>query len=219
MVGGRWGRSPVPVYGCSGYAQKGKTFCSHNRIAEAPLVEAIVRLIEKRYLSDAALNRLRQTIRKMATQTQPDRDLDAGTIRQRIKALDKQIVTGTERVFDAPKNLVGTIYTRLDQYKTERDRLQAQLQAIATPARASRLDVEETVEAAIAALSDLRKAIRGSDPENARELFRQIIGSIELSFDRQQVGKYTKSKFREGTIHVRPENVPTCTIGPTVPLW
>jgi DNA invertase Pin-like site-specific DNA recombinase len=219
MVGGRWGRSTVPVYGCSGYAQKGKGFCSHNRIVEAPLVEAIIRLIEKRYLSDTALNRLRQTIRKQATQTQPDRDLDAGTIRQRIKTLDKQIITGTERVFDAPKNLVGTIYSRLDQYKTERDRLQAQLEATATPSRASRLDVEETVEAAIAALRDLRKAIRGSDPENARELFRQIIGSIELSFDRQQVSKYTKSTFREGTIHVRPENVPTCSTGPTVPLW
>ena len=195
MVVGRRGE----FYTCSGYQQKGKNFCSHNKIDEDSLVEAVVRLIEKRYLSNAALDRLRQAKRRrLATQARPNQDLDTDTLRQRIKKLDKQIVVGTERVFSAPENIVGTIYAKLDQLKAERDRLQAQLETQAKPAKASWLDLEKKVEATIEALRELRQAIRDSDPADTRELLRQIVSSIELSFDRHQCGKYTRSTFREG---------------------
>ena len=193
-------------YTCSGYQQKGKNFCSFNNVVEGSLVEAIVRLIEQRYLSDAALGRLRQTIHKLqAAQAKPD--LDAGIIRQQIKKLDKQIGVGTERVFSAPENLIGSIYAKLDQLKAERDRLQAQLESQAKPGKVSSFDLEQKVEAAIEALKDLRQAIRDADPADTRELLRQIVSRIELSFDKHQAGKYTKSTFREGIIYVRPEKV------------
>lgn len=213
MVGHQRARSSSSIYTCSGYQQKGKGFCAHNEIEEDSLVGTVVRLIEKRYLDEAALNRLRKAIRKQASQSQPDRDLDASTLRQRIKALDRQIVVGTERVFTAPENIVATIYAKLDQFKAERDRLHAQLEAQTTPGTASRLGVEKKVEEAIEALRNLRQAIRDADPTDTRELLRQLVSSIELSFDRRQVGKYTKSSFREGKILVRPDSVLTCSIG------
>ena len=196
------------VYICSGYAQKGTSFCSQNTIVENPLVEAVVRLIEKRYLSEPALDRLRHAIhRKAAEQAKPDREIDAGTLRKKIKRLDKQITTGTERVFTAPERLVPSLYAKLDQIKVERDRLHSQLQSLTAPREAKRSNLTEKVEEAIKALRNLRQAIHEADPADARELLRGIVSEIELSFDTRPAGRYKRSTFREGVIHVRPEKV------------
>ncbi len=104
-------------------------------------------------------------------------------------------------------NAGGADDDKLDQRKAERDRLQAQLEAQAKPRTASRLDLEQKVEARIEVLRNLRQAIRDADPEDLRELLRGVVSRIELSFDRHQAGKYTRSTFREGDIHVRPEKL------------
>ena len=195
----------VRRYSCCGYLFHGKSVCTFNRIDEAPLVEIIVRLIEREYLGDKAIDRLRKALqrrRKAGMQVVP---ADLKRLRQRIEVLDKQIEQGAERVFSAPAGIVSALYTRLDGLRIKRDQLQAELQAAEHPR--DRSDDQEAREAkeALDALQTLRKTFKDADPVDLRELLRSIVSRIELRFTSRPKGKLTLSEFEAGIVHLRPD--------------
>jgi hypothetical protein len=51
----------------------------------------------------------------------------------------------------------------------------------------------------------LREAFARAEPSDTRELLASVVSRIDLFFDRHQHGKYTRTSFREGLIHVRPD--------------
>ena len=64
-------------------------------------------------------------------------------------------------------------------------------------------------EAAIEALKDLRGHLRRSDPAEAREVFGELVSRIELHYDHEDRGRYTRNRFRRGVGHLRP---PKCSL-------
>lgn len=195
----------VRRYSCCGYLFHGKGVCTFNRIDEAPLVETIVRLIEREYLGDKAINRLRKAIQRRRTARTPVAPADLKRLGQRIEVLDKQIEQGAERVFSAPAGIVPSLYTRLDGLRIERDRLQAELQAAEHPKDGSDDQEVQEVEEALDALRTLRKTFKDADPVDLRELLRSVIPRIELRFTSRPKGKRVLSNFADGIVYLRPD--------------
>jgi DNA invertase Pin-like site-specific DNA recombinase len=195
----------VRRYSCCGYLFHGKSVCTFNRIDEAPLVEIVVRLIEREYFGDRAIDRLRKALqrrRKVRTQVAP---ADLKRVRKQIEVLDGQIEAGAERVFSAPAGIVSSLYTRLDSLRIERDRLQSELQAAEHPKDGSNDQEVQEVDEALDALKTLRKAFAEAETADLRVLLRSIVSRIELRFTSRPKGKLTISDFEDGTAYLRPD--------------
>ncbi len=222
MIGYHWNRKTVgerrKMYTCSSHQLQGKKVCTRNTISEAALVECIVRILREKYLSESSLDRRRKALRRECkARAVADETLDVENIRRQIEEVSRRIDNGADRIFSAPVCLTNTLYAKLEQLRAERDRLRAQLDT-AEPQKAgfARQEFKE-VEEAISALADLRGAFEKADPADTRELLTSLVSRIDVFFDRHQHGKYTRTTFREGLIHVCPD--PTFTnLSTTSPL-
>jgi len=89
-------RREGPLYRCQTYHQSGSSVCYCNTIREVPLVEVVRRKITERYLSEAALDRLRRKIeRKLEERDRPPS-------RREIACREKAISTLSQAVRSDP---------------------------------------------------------------------------------------------------------------------
>jgi DNA repair exonuclease SbcCD ATPase subunit len=169
-------------------------------------VECVVRIIQENYLSEASLNRLRKALwQECKARTVAGESLGVESIERRIEELGRRIDNGADRIFSAPASLTNTLYAKLEQLRAERDRLRAQLEAAERQKAGTDRQEFKEVEDAISALADLRGAFEKAHPAATRELLASLVSRIDLFFDRHQHGKYTRTTFREGLVHVRPD--------------
>ena len=198
-------RSKAPRYRCLLYHQSGRGSCYCNSIDEAPLVSVIVDKIRSKYLSDSALARLRKALEKEQERSRP-RPRDLSRLRKEIEALDHKIDLGAERILEAPTEIVSTLYRKLEEYKSERDRLSRDLEALSRHETNGTGKDDKEIDRAIKALRTLSKALNRAKPEDTKELLGSIVSKIELYFDHQETkaGRKT-SKFSHGLIYIRPD--------------
>jgi DNA invertase Pin-like site-specific DNA recombinase len=202
-------------YRCQTYGGGGRGACYSNSVGEDAILDCIVRVIEREYLSEKAIERLTTKFRKLASRRAVV-PIDAGRLRKRIEDLDRQVDRGADRVLSAPETLVGTIYAKLERLRRERDRLQAELNAAVKPETGSDGGEDEKVEEAVAALRDLRSAFKDADREDLREMLRQLIVKVEVEFTHQEHNGRTKNVPRGGTLLIRPDKTlaPLMSISP-----
>jgi site-specific DNA recombinase len=198
-------RPKRPVYRCRLYHQTGTAVCFCNTIPEAPLVEAVRRKINERYLSEAALARLRRSLEAEQDQSAP-KPRDLSRLRREIEVLDRKIDNAETAVLDAPQNSRGGLYRKLEELNTERDRLKADLTALAsrqtTPERRDGSEIDQAIEA----LRTLGEALRKATPDDTKTLLSTLVVKIELHFNHGETdGGRKTSEFSHGFIHVRPD--------------
>jgi len=196
-------QSAIPSYRCRTYHQTGATVCHRNTIKEAPLVDVIARKVRDLYLSDAALTRLRRAMEKAQEQSRP-RPGDLSRLRREIDSLDQKIDRGAERVLEAPADLLPTIYRKLEETRSERDRLKAELASLTSRESRSNGRGDKVIDRAIEALRDLGDALSKASPKDTKELLSQIVTRIELHFEDGTTGRQ-KRAFTHGDIYVRPD--------------
>ena len=131
--------------------------------------------------------------------------MDADRIRKRVAELDRRIDNGAERIFSAPSSLTSTLYKKLEQLRAEGDRVHVQLEDAKRRLDGADQQGSEAVENAISALRNLSGAFENADPLDARGLLASLVSRIDLFFNRHKCRKYTRTSFREGLIHVRPD--------------
>ena len=192
-------------YRCQTYGGGGKAACYSNSVGEDAILDCVVRVIEREYLSEKAIERLTTKFRSKLAARVTVVPIDAGRLRKRIGDLDRKIDQGAERVLGAPETLVTTIYAKIERLREERQRLQAELDAAARPETGSGGEIEEMVEGAVEALRDLRSAFRDADREDLREMLRQLIVKIEVEFTHREHNGRTKNVPRGGTLLIRPD--------------
>ena len=213
--GGMGGRtiSHKPIYECRTYNQTGASVCHRNTIPEAPLVSVVAKMIQDRYLSETALDRLRRKIEaKLAKADRGPSQRDLDRLQREIKTLDQKIERGAERVLEVPDDLLPTIYRKLQDLRFDRDRLKTELQALTSrETRSGGRDGSE-VDQVIEALRSLGEALSKASPADTKRLLASIVTKIELHFT-EGTGKQ-KRDFTHGTIYVRPDAGENRGIGP-----
>ena len=219
MIGYHWNRKKtgerLKMYTCSSHHFQGKKVCTRNTISEASLVDCVVRIIQERYLSENSLDKIRKAISQQQRIQVPQQPHDEEGMKRRISELDRRIDNGAERIFSAPPSLTNTLYSKLEQLRAQRDRLRAELDE--AKRQRDGVDHHELAEAeeAISALRDLRGAFAMAEPADTRELLASVVSRIDVFFDRRKCGKYTRTTFREGLIHLCPDAVFTSLSTPS----
>ena len=203
-MGGFTGNGSKPVYRCRTYHATGTAACHHNKVQEAPVVDAVVRKLQVEVFSEAAIKRRLGDYHKWLTARRRVVPADDGGLRKQIERLDQQIDQGLDRVLSAPENLVGTIYVKIEKLKADRDRLKDQLNAAGKPEAGSMATDDAKVKEAGQVLRDLSKAFRDADQEDLPELLSSVVSKVELHFTHETTsGGREQNVFAYGTIHVR----------------
>ncbi len=197
-------RSSGPLYACRTYNQTGSTACHCNTIREAPLVSVVAKMIQDRYLSETALDQLRRKIEaKLAKADRGPSKRDLDRLRREIESLDQKIERGAERVLEVPEDLLPTIYRKLQDLRSQRDRLKAELEALTSREKRSGGRDGSEVDQVIEALRSLGEALSQASTADTKRLLASIISRIELHFA-EGTGR-RKRDFTHGTIYVRPD--------------
>jgi len=197
-------RNSNAIYRCQTYHQTGTAACYCNTSPESPLVKVVAEKIRDQYLSETALVRLRREIEaKLAKEDRQPTRRDLERLRREIDALDQKIDRGAERVLEAPDDLLPTIYRKLEETRSERDRLKAELDSLTSRESRSNGRNNKAIDRAIEALKDLGKALSKASPKDTKELLSQIVTRIELHFEDDTTGR-KKRAFTHGDIYLRP---------------
>lgn len=160
--------------------------------------------IRERYLSEAALARLRREIEaKLAEEDRQPTRQDLARLRHQVAALDRKINNAEDAVLEAPTNLRPGLYRKLENLSSERDRLKATLDSLLSREKRPNGRDGSEVDRAIEALRSLGEALRKAKPEDSRELLTSIVTKIELFFDDDSSGRQ-KRALSHGLIYVRP---------------
>ncbi len=198
-------RPKNPIYRCRLYHQSGKSACYCNSISEAPLVSCIVRKIQEKYLSPAALDRLRKALAQEQERTRP-RPRDLSRLRKEIDVLDRKIDQGAERILEVSSDIVPILVRKVEEFKSERDRLNQELESLARHETRSNGKDDSEIDRAIEALKTLGKALDKAKPEDTRDLLSSIVSKIEVHYSHQETaGGRKTSEFSHGLIHLRPD--------------
>jgi len=194
------------IYRCREYHHSGTASCYCNSIKETPLVSAVVRKIQDRYLSDAAIDRLRRKLVQAQERSMPQ-PRDLSRLRRDVETLDRKISNGEDSVLDAPPNLRAGLYRKLEGLTTERDRLKGDLETLTSRETRSGGNDSSEVDKAIEALRDLSAALSKAGPGDTRDLLSSIVSKIELNFEHKPTeGGRTRNTFTHGTIYLRPDS-------------
>jgi len=204
MTGRKCTHSGQRKYICSSYLFRGKQACNSNLIDEAPVLAYIVNMIQERVLAPKTLERLRKAIvGEVKRRRGKPSAKDPRGIQKRIAQLDREIEQGAERVFNAPAELVDTLYRKLGERRQERDRLKGELESRQKPVDAPVGEDDPLVQRALEAAGRLSGAFSKADPSTVRELLPTIIERIDLQFKARPAGKYTRTDFVRGVVELR----------------
>jgi DNA invertase Pin-like site-specific DNA recombinase len=208
MVGtAKWGKR---VYLCNGYNKWGKTVCHHNIIHEAPLVAYLVRKLQEDFLNPDNLQKAREEIRRQDEEEHRPDPSQAKSLRAKVSDLERRIGQATERLPVIPSDLLVDYAEMIRRLKDERNRALEDLAA--TEGRDDYRNAEEQLAEAEAYLWRLREAIQAAEPSEVRAVLREFISRIELFWEHEQRGKFTKGRFMRGLIYIRTDErlVHTC---------
>jgi DNA invertase Pin-like site-specific DNA recombinase len=192
-------------YVCGKYNLYRRAGCANNTILERMVLDIVLRVLRLEFLKPANLKALKAEIRRQEAEERAGREKPVAAIERRIAEMDRKINEGTERWLTAPPSLTGMLGTKLEQWRQERERLEAERRAVAKPA-ASPEDLDAAVETIAAELATLRDRADNLPAAEAREVIRQMVERAELWFKHVPYGrKRTISKLDHGRIHLRPE--------------
>jgi site-specific DNA recombinase len=193
----------VRYFHCEAYHAYGKHVCYANYIKESRVVDCLLRKLQEALLDPANLERVRAEVRRLEAEEargQPDR---ARGLERQLADLDQKIAGGMERLALIDRELLADFTATLRGWKVERDRLSVELRRVNRPGPAA--DVEAVVRAVESRLGQLRESLAEADPFQVREVLREMVSKVELHFDIVPRKGKTRSLFRRGLIHVRPQ--------------
>jgi DNA invertase Pin-like site-specific DNA recombinase len=191
---------------CSTYLHGGGAACQCNAVDADQLARAVVGKLQAELLSPAALEALRQEVRRQAEGGAAGGKALAA-MEGRLAALDRKVDQAGRRVVDEDDEaLVPTLRKHLKAVTTERDELARQVEA----ARLSRQrpeDLDALVDEAMAQAGRLEGALASADGDMLRDVLGEAVSYVELFFGHEPWGKkgHTHSVFARGLIYLRPQ--------------
>jgi DNA invertase Pin-like site-specific DNA recombinase len=194
-------------YICGNYNLHGSSGCQCNTVLEEPLAEVVVKMIQERFLAPKNLAALKAEIRRQEEAERSGQEAPAASLDRQIADLTRKIDQGTDKWLSAPPSLTAMLGDKLEQWRAEREKLQARRRELAKPA-VSAADLEAAVDRIGGQLDQLRDRLGDLDPADVREVFRELVEGIDLWFRHVPYGtKKQRSVLQRGAIRLRPELV------------
>lgn len=197
-------------YVCASYVQSGRSVCRHHAVLEEPLRDLLTSTLQERILAPENFERLRDEVRRqLKARKSAGAQQPADAIRKEVAKLDKQLDAAADRLLKVPESLLDTVVAKMEQLRSERDRLQAQLNAQAQQGRTTEGRLEDDVDRAMKRAMGLSDVLTAGNPAAVRDVFRQTVERIDCWFGTEVRGKRTYYPLLRGLIRLRSVNAVT----------
>jgi DNA invertase Pin-like site-specific DNA recombinase len=190
------------VYSCGNYIRYGIERCNANTVRETVLVQLLISKIQQLFLDPDNLQKLRDEVR--ARELANKSDATKSQLQKRIDGLERKIATGTERLFELPKDVLPEASALLAKLKRERDGVKEEMARFERQSPVD--DLETAIAAAEKALWQLQTAWQDKDTALLRQTILETFSHVDLYFKHERQGKRTVSRLERGVIHLRPQD-------------
>jgi DNA invertase Pin-like site-specific DNA recombinase len=191
----------VRRYRCHKYDSAGEVVCGFNAVNEDWLLERVLRVLEQEVLAPERLEALRQEVRRQ--DEEEGAPAAVNPMQARLAELETWIAQGNRNLAILPSDRVPGVVAALRDWEQERDRLKAELARRHGGGNLEGLD--EAIATCEALLWQLRHAAESGDALLLREVIREAIERIELTWERRPYGRRTRYILKGGIIHLRPQ--------------
>lgn len=186
----------------------------------AAVVAEVLAQVERDYLSDAQIDRVRQSVTDFLVDR---RGLRAKADRENKAALEvvtRKLDKAEGRLADAPDDMLDTLYKQIRTLRDQQAAIQANLGTQARLADISERAVAEDGRAIVATLRGLRGKIREADPATVRHALAAMIERVDIVTEAVTTplagaARATKRRLQRVEITYRS---PICTIGDIGPI-
>jgi hypothetical protein len=174
-------------------------------VIEGEILDTLLTVIQREFLKPANLEALKKEVRRQEQDERNGKQRPAAALERQIAQLTRKIDAGTTKWLTAPPSLTSILGEKLEQWRVDLERLQAEKRELAKPA-ASVDDLDAAVETIVAGLATLRTNAGNAPASMLREALRKMVEKVELWFKHVPYGpKRTKSMLERGLVHLRDE--------------
>ena len=198
---GRKGRQTYRRYVCSSYNLNGPSSCGYHAIREEVLLPFLIRKLQNDYLAPARLDKLEKELKRQATAARQADPKKAKNTKGKLSQLDADIRQGTQNLLRAGDN-IDLLSAALTEMRNERDHLARDTEAQEPAGKPE--DVDRLVTAAVEVLRKLHNLLDEVDPEQLREVLRQLVTGIDLFYEPVPKAKKTYHTLVKGVVRLRP---------------
>ncbi len=177
MVGKGYAKGNVPRYYACVTGQNRPGACCRYQVRQDAMEDYVLGLLEKQLLSKQAVDQITRAIHRQAKSRTGFKD-HTKALKSQIETLDRKIAKGNENLLLAAADHVADLSTLLGEWKSERDRLQKELERTATSPDGK--TTESRTKQAVAEIERLRKHMKTGDPMKMRGVIQDIVEDIEL---------------------------------------
>jgi site-specific DNA recombinase len=195
------------AYRCHMYDDAGRVVCGYNSVDEEWLLGRVLDVLQTEVLAPGRLESLREEIRR---RDEAERAPAAvGPMNKRLAELEAHIARGNENLAILPPDRLPGVVAKVREWEQERDRLRAELTR--RQGAGALADLDEVIAACEGMLWRLRETAAAGDPLLLREVIREAVARVELSWDRRPAGRRVRYVLRGGVIHLRPQVSDKCS--------
>lgn len=162
-------------YVCSGYHSHGT--CSHNRVKRPEMLAIIAERIRQDVLLGGVEKLTAALERAIGRQQASTPKIDLGAVRKAIADIDRKLSAAAERLMEVDGSLVKAIETKMLDLQSQRETLQAKMEAVPTPRKAP------SAKALAERLWKLDETLRSGSAATIRHALSHLIGRIEIEFE------------------------------------
>jgi DNA invertase Pin-like site-specific DNA recombinase len=218
----RSGRKSYRRYVCASYDANGSGVCGYHAILEEKLLPYLIRILQREYLAPQRLEQLKAELLRQASakhEASPER---VEKLRAKRDQLNADIRQGARNLVRAGPH-IDLLNEALSELRGELAGVERELAAAERAQRTPVEDVEQVIEAAVAALYNLRERLDEAEPTLLREVLRQMVSSIELYFEPIPKQKRVHHRLIRGVLKLRPQvdvsGIKECQAWGATPTW
>jgi site-specific DNA recombinase len=190
-------------YLCNSFGSKGKAACYCNKAHEAPLIGCIIGKVQEQFLNPDNIKRLEEELRRQLAGREVGQKKDTDRRQKQFDELDAKIDKAKRRLVEVDSDMLTVVQEHLRELLSKRDAMEGETNAVGRPQAKRNAKADETVEQAIGVLWSLHERLQTTDQHQLRELMRELIDRIDLSFEHEQLKTYTRNRFVRGVISFR----------------
>jgi DNA invertase Pin-like site-specific DNA recombinase len=181
--------------------------CTCNTVREEVLLDVLISKIQEHFARPEVREALRAEIRRQEEAARRGEEDPVASINARIAALDRKIDTGTEKWLTAPASLTDVLGAKIEQWRADRAKLDAERRELAKPAPTVE-DLDVAVDRILAGMDRMREHVR-TDPHGAKAVFKALIERVVCRFRKVPYGTRERSILEGGMVVIR-EDVLLC---------
>ena len=184
---------------CSGYLDKGASFCDRNSVRQDELVQHVVKAIEDGYLDPKVVQARRVELMKDAEPR--NRKTSRNELRRKLDSADKQLTKAKASLVEVDKDMIPLVQDQIRTLQRRRDELKQELTSNGKPRKQLLAELNKQFDEAIKQFSELRRYFEKADFVKMRKLFQSVIERISIKVSKQKEGKRYRYTLLGGEIY------------------